>query len=187
MQLQRPFLIGQMVYLQPMDGEFYDDQYLDWVNDDEVVDNFGTLFFPTTKESLLDYIKENTNKSNSAFFAIRLKNKNDFIGTSKLGPINWIHRTSHFGTLIGKKEHRGRGLGTEVVKLILSYGFNRLNLHWIGADMVPQNVASIKSKEKAGLKIVASIPKQVWFKGEYVDRICMGITSDEYFASKRGE
>jgi RimJ/RimL family protein N-acetyltransferase len=43
---------------------------------------------------------------------------------------------------------------------------------------------SIKSNEKAGLKKIAVIPNQLWFKGKYVDNIIMGITSEEYFKSK---
>jgi len=186
MELKRSFLIGEKVYLQSMDAGLYDNEYLDWVNwvnDDEIVDNMTTLYLPTTEEALRDYIKVNTNKHNIAFFAIRLKENNDFIGTIKLGPIDWVNRKAYYGRLIGNKSCIGKGIGTEVVRLILRYGFKRLNLHWIGTGNFPNNIASIKSNEKAGLKKVAAIPNQIWSKGKYVDCVIMGITSEEYFGA----
>lgn len=185
MDLKRSFLIAEQIYLQPMDVAFYDRQYLDWVNNGEIIDDMGTLFLPTTEEALQNYIKENTNKNNIAFFSIRYKENNDFIGTVKLGPIDWVHRKSLYGRFIGINKYRGQGIGTEVVRLILSYGFDRLNLQWIGAGMVADNIASIKSNEKAGLKKVAVIPNQLWYKGKYVDNVIMAITAEEYFQSKK--
>jgi RimJ/RimL family protein N-acetyltransferase len=184
MNMARSFLTGENIYLQPMDNSFFDPKYLEWVNDDEIIDNMVTLNFPATEEALRNYILENTSKENIAFFAIRWKENNEFIGTVKLGPIDWIHRKAFYGRLIGDKNYRGKGVGTEVAKLILSYAFNRLNLHWIGATMGVENIMSIKSNEKAGLKKIAVIPNQLWFKGKYVDNIIMGITSEEYFKSK---
>lgn len=184
MELQRPFLKGEKIYLQPMDVNFFEPQYLDWVNNDEIIDNMTTLFMPTTEEGLKNYIKDNTNKNNAAFFAIRWKENNKFIGTVKLGEIDWVHRSASLGILIGDKDYRGRGIGTEAVRMMLLYGFRRLNLHWIGAGMVSENIASIKSFKKAGFKTVATIPNKLWYKGRYVDQVVMGITSEEYFKSK---
>src|SRR3990170_1250773 len=162
MELQRPFLKGENIYLQPMDLAFYEPQYLDWINYDEVVDNMMSLFMPTNEEALKSYIRDNTNKKNVGFFAIRWKKDNKFIGTVKLGEIDWVHRTAALGILIGDKDYRGRGIGTETVRMMLAYGFRRLNLHWIGAGMVSENIASIKSFKKAGFKIVATIPNKLW-------------------------
>jgi RimJ/RimL family protein N-acetyltransferase len=184
MNLERPFLKGENIYMQPMDASYIDGHYLEWVNDDEIINNMSTLFFPTTEEGLLNYIKVNTNRNDRAFFAIRWRENNEFIGTAKLGPINWVHRSAHYGRLIGNKNYRGKGVGTDVAKLILSYGFRCLNLHWIGAGSVSENKAAIRSNEKAGLRIVATIPKKMWFKGRYVDHVFMGITAEEYFSSQ---
>jgi RimJ/RimL family protein N-acetyltransferase len=180
-EFKRPFLVGKIIYLQPMDSSCYEGKYLNWVNDNEIIDNMGTLFFPTTEESLLAYIKEKSDRSDCAFFAIRLKETDDFVGTVKLDSINWVHRTAYFGRMIGSKDCRGKGIGTESTELILSYGFDRLNLHWIGAGMVAENKASIKSNEKAGMRELARIPNQLWFKGRYVDSITMGVTAEEYY------
>lgn len=185
MELERAVLVGERTYLQPMDVKFYDKRYLDWVNRDEIIDYMSSLFIPTTEEELLNYVRENTARNDVAFFAVRWKENSTFIGTVKLGPIDWVHRMGYYGLLIGDERYRGRGAGTDVCKVILSYGFNRLNLHWIGAGMVSENVAAIRCYEKAGLRTVATIPRQLWFKGRYVDRVIMAITSEEYYGARR--
>jgi|TARA_B100000315_G_scaffold247952_1_gene277312 hypothetical protein len=68
MNLERTFLKGENIYMQPMDASFFDKHYLEWVNDDEIIDNMITLFLPTTEEGLLSYIKANTNRNDTAFF-----------------------------------------------------------------------------------------------------------------------
>jgi RimJ/RimL family protein N-acetyltransferase len=185
MKLERAFLVGEKIYLQPMDIKFYEDQYLDWVNNDEIIDNMASLFIPTTEEGLLNYIRENTSGNEIAFFAVRWKENNDFIGTAKLGPIDWVHRKAYYGILVGNEKYRNKGAGTDVARVIVSYGFNRLNLHWIGAGLVSENVAAMRCYEKAGLRTVAVIPKQLWFRGRYVDNVIMGITAEEYYESTR--
>ena len=187
MEQERMFLNGKIVYLKPLDEAFYERKYLSWVNNDEIIDSLGTLFFPTTEESLLNYIRKYSNSSDTALFAITLKQNNEFIGTAKIGPVNWIHRTAKFGRMIGDKKHRGKGIGTEVVKLLMRYAFDRLNLHWIGVNLIPENIGSIISNEKAGLKKISVIPNQIWHKGRYTDNITMGITAEEYYQLKISE
>ncbi len=184
MELERPFLNGKNIFLQPMDISFLDSNYLNWVNDDEIIDNMASLSLPTTEKGLREYIENNTNRSDVAFFAIRWKENSEFIGTIKLGPIDWIDRKAYYGQLVGKK-YWGKGVGTEALRLLVSYGFNRLNLHWIGAAVIAENKASIKSSERAGFTLVATIPNQIWYKGRYTAMLHFGITSDEFYAQEK--
>ncbi|HZH97930.1 MAG TPA: GNAT family protein, partial [Fimbriimonadaceae bacterium] len=107
------------------------------------------------------------------------------IGTVKLGFINWIHQTAEFGIMIGAKQSWGKGYGTEVAELMLGYGFRRLNLHKINLGVAAVHAGAIRSYEKVGFKTEARVRQAAFIDGEYVDKVLMGITQEEYLAKCR--
>ena len=109
------------------------------------------------------------------FFAIIEKETKKYIGNAKLGPIDWINRTSEYGRMIGDKSVQGKGYGKEVTELLLYYGFMILNLNKMTAGAMSDNKASIKSNEKVGLDIEV-LKEQIYHDGVYKDAVRMGIT-----------
>lgn len=61
-------------------------------------------------------------------FAIRERPDSDTIGTVQLVDIHAIHRSSELVIRIGDEVNRGKGFGTEAVKLATEFAFNNLNL-----------------------------------------------------------
>jgi RimJ/RimL family protein N-acetyltransferase len=49
------------------------------------------------------------------------------------------------------KNHWNKGYATEVLKSVLDFGFNELNLHRIQAGCAVDNIGSIKVLEKVGM------------------------------------
>lgn len=49
------------------------------------------------------------------------------------------------------RHHWGRGYATEVAGLLLRVGFEQLGLERVAATCDPQNIASARVREKAGL------------------------------------
>ena len=62
------------------------------------------------------------------FFAILLKKNLHHVGNVRLGPIDFKLMKSNFGILIGSKNYRGCGIGTEALELIKEFGFGYLKL-----------------------------------------------------------
>lgn len=52
--------------------------------------------------------------------------------------------------LIGEKPMRGKGLGTELIKILVDYGFNVLNKEKIVLNVFSWNTAAIKCYAKVG-------------------------------------
>ena len=67
------------------------------------------------------------------------------IGQTNLRDVNTVHRTAEFGILIGERDCRGKGYGTEVAQLILDFAFNGLNLHNVWLDTLSLNPSAIAS------------------------------------------
>jgi ribosomal-protein-alanine N-acetyltransferase len=178
--MDRAFLIGDRVYLRPMDIGDAEGPYLQWVNSPTAYLALGSLYFPTTKAALEAYIKRQTEHPDTAFFAIMTKSDDRFIGTAKIGPVETVHRHAYIGLLIGAETEWGKGYGTETAMLLLKYGFRQLNLHKISAGANGSNGASIKMFEKAGMKVECRRPKQLFVNGVWEDHVILAMFDSEF-------
>ena len=74
------------------------------------------------------------------------------IGTTSWDGIDYHHRTANFGILVGESAYRGRGLGTEVTRLMLDYAFTALGLHNVLLTVWEFNPAGLRAYTKAGFR-----------------------------------
>ncbi|WP_233600887.1 MULTISPECIES: GNAT family N-acetyltransferase [Micromonospora] len=94
------------------------------------------------------------------------------------------NETCNFRTLIGPAG-RGRGLGTEAVRLIVGYGFERLGLHRIALEVFAFNPRARRVYEKVGFVAEGTL-RQVLRDGDHrVDATVMSILAPEW-ARHRG-
>ena len=78
---------------------------------------------------------------------------NQYIGNVRLSLIDYYHKTATCGRLLGNQNIKGKGLGTESLKLLAKFSFQKLKLIRIFSSVVELNIASIKSNISAGAKI----------------------------------
>ena len=175
----KPFLEGDKIYFIPLDEEV-DDNYIKWINDREIIKHLETGHFPKSRQEVVEYVRTINSSPNYIFFAVIEKKTNNYIGNAKLGPIDWINRTSEYGRMIGEKSAQRKGYGKEISELLLHYAFMILNINKITAGAVADNIASIKSNEKVGLEIEGTLKQQVFNDGIYKDTVRMGITRTRY-------
>lgn len=180
-----PYLVGQKICLAPFTRQHLESpQYQCWLNDLETASNFGMLEYlmPVSFEQLEAYYVHNAFSGHSVLFAVHEKEMGAFVGTAKVGPIQWVPRHAEFGRMIGEPSARGKGYGTEIIVLILEYCFRTLNLNKVTAGALANNIAALRSQEKCGLKVEGRI-RQAWFRdGEMVDAIRVGILREEWEA-----
>ena len=174
------FIAGSQVYLRPLERADLNDRYLGWLNDPEVTRYMESGTFPTTLEDLEGFYKEVTSSQNQVILAIVDAKSDQHIGNVKLGPIHWIHRQGTFGILIGDKKFWGKGIGLEATRLMVEYGFNRLNLRRIDLGVFAEHESAVRCYEKAGFKPEGTMREALFQAGEYKDRLCMGLLRSEY-------
>ncbi|MBP6455111.1 MAG: GNAT family N-acetyltransferase [Chitinophagaceae bacterium] len=184
--LDRPFLVADKIYLRPIDIDDVNELYLNWINDGAVIDNLATVF-PTSKEDLENFVKSILKNPNFVFFAIVVKDSNKHIGNVKLGPIDWISRTTNYGLMLGDKSSWGKGYAQEAFSLILKFAFDKLNLHKVWDMAVVTNIASIKANEKVGFKIEAELEKHVYKNGKYHNVAVLALLAENYYKNKEND
>jgi len=174
------FAEGSLVLLRPLERTDLNERYLNWLNDPEVTRYTETGSFPSSTEDLDNYYGSMSGSRNDVLLAVEDKQSGKHIGNVKLGPIHWLHRSATFGILIGEKEFWGKGVGLEATRLMVEYGFDRLNLHRIDLGVFAEHEAAVRCYEQAGFKLEGRMREDLFHDGEYKDRLWMGLLRSEY-------
>jgi RimJ/RimL family protein N-acetyltransferase len=82
-------------------------------------------------------------------FAIRTIADDNLIGACGLWP-EWNHQSAWLGIGIGESEYRGKGYGTDAMRVLVRYGFQELGLYRIQLNVLANNPRAIRSYEKVG-------------------------------------
>ena len=135
-------------------------------NDSEVIRGFVTS--PTKKQFMSDFKKGLKKKEKDAErFVIEVDG--EAVGKINMKLFDPYNKTkAKIGYWIGKK-YRGKGIVTEVVKLIVPYWMNKYKLSRIEARARTYNKASARVLEKSGFKLEGILRKNVLKDGKLYD------------------
>lgn len=170
-------LIGENIYLSPMNIEDAE-TYTKWMNDFNVTDYLGINEI-CTMASEKNWIEESTKNSKIQFAIVNLKT-DILIGNIGLMDINQTKRCATVGIFIGEEENRGKGYGTDAIRLLLDYGFNYLNYNNIMLNVFSFNERAIASYKKVGFKEFGRRRQSYFLNGKYYDEVCMDILAEEF-------
>ncbi len=176
----KAFAEGSLVVLRPLERTDLNERYLSWLNDPEVTRYTETGTFPSTAEDLDNYYRSVSGSKHDVMLAVVDKKSGRHIGNVKLGPIHWVHRRATFGILIGEKEFWSKGVGLDATRLMVEYGFERLNLHRIDLGVFAEHAAAVRCYEQAGFKVEGRMREDLFLDGKYRDRLRMGLLRSEY-------
>ena len=125
--------------------------YVKWLNDPEVNRYLESRHIQHTLETTTKYVEEMYNSKNNYLYGIFLESLH--IGNIKIGNIDYRNRRADIGLLISK-EHWGRGIAKEAIKLTEAIAFSEFKLHKLFAGMYTPNEASLKAFLRNGWRIV---------------------------------
>ena len=184
-RMRRPFLIGEKVYLRPIEASDLTGPYVNWLNDYEVTQFMETGSFPTTEESLQKYAQSVIHSSNNVMLAIIEKKSGIHVGNIKLGSIQWIHRRADVGIMVGDRRAWGKGYGHEATALVLAYAFRRLNLHKVTLGVYADHDGAVRSYKKLGFAVEGTLKQHLFRDGSFHDEYVMGILRSDYEKGRR--
>ena len=175
-----PFLSGNIVELHKLQTSDVSYEYLEWIHNPDINMFLESGFFPQTLSDLRNYVVDCNGNSDIILFKIVHRDTNQHVGNVKLGHIDWIHRRSPVGILIGNAEFHAKGLGTETLELICDYSFRKLNLHKLTAGVDAGNTSSIKLFKKLGFIEAGVLTDHSYRLGNYNDSIMFELIRSEF-------
>lgn len=173
-----PFLIGEKVYLRPVEVEDAD-RFVRWFND-PMVRLTLTSPFPLNRLKEREFLEKLYKDNRDVVLAVVAKEGDVHIGVAGLHGIGLPNRSATFGLAIGEKSYWDKGFGTEATKLMLNYGFENLALHRVTLWVYDFNARGIHLYEKLGFKEEGRKRESVFRGGEWYDEILMGLLDNEW-------
>lgn len=163
--------------LKPFCEEYLTEEYVSWLNDDELVKYSEQRHYKHTFKSCKEYYLSFQDAEN-LFYAILLKENENHIGNINVY-IDKYNLLADIGILIGDKSASGCGYGTEAWTGMMGYLFERKDVRKITAGTMEHNRAMIIIFEKCKMEYEARKVRHYLFEGKEVDMV--------YYAAFRNE
>lgn len=174
------FLSGKNILLTPLTKEDVTDEYVSWLNDEEVCRDNSHATFPNTKEKTYAYVESLTAGNRQSVFCIRWKKNLEHVGNIALQNINWVNRSAELAIIIGNRKYWGKGIGTEAYSLLIGYAFERLNLNRVSSGQTVRNTGMLRVCEKCGMKKEGVFREAMFKEGRYLDTVVCSILRSDY-------
>ncbi|MDX1419566.1 MAG: GNAT family N-acetyltransferase [Rubricoccaceae bacterium] len=115
-------------------------------------------------------------------WAITEAGEDRLIGTVTLYAWDPENRRVEVGFMLDRA-HWGKGYAGEAVRAALAFGFDRMGLHRVEADVHPDNAGSLRLLERLGFRREGYLPDRWWVGGEPSDSVLLGLLRDAFPAA----
>jgi RimJ/RimL family protein N-acetyltransferase len=103
----------------------------------------------------------------------------ELIGEALLWGIDQHNRNAHLGLSL-RPAFRGKGLGTDIVRVLCYYGFVIRGLHRLQVDTLADNAAMIGAATRAGFVLEGTLRSPSWVNGAFADEALLGLLATEW-------
>ena len=191
--MHRPYIIGKKIYLRGIEKDDLSGNMSQWPNDPEIthymvmgaVPNSGVIYCSwNTLEEEYEQLRQS---ENDVVFAIVDKESDKLMGIIGLYGISWIPRLAELRIVIGEKDYWGKGYGTEAIKLVVEYAFDKLNLNNVYLGANAEHKRAIKAYKNAGFVEEGILRKVQYRNSKYYDAVRMSILREEYYAKRENK
>lgn len=178
---QPGFLFGKNVLLRKLTADDATFEYLEWLNDPEVLRFRGQKVYPQNLVDLRQFL-EGVQSARDLFLAVCLRGDGRHIGGISLSSLHFFHRTAELSLMIGDKSRWNSGLGAEAIAVLTRHAFLTMNLHKVWSES--PNPAFNAVVKKLGWAHEGTKRKLFYLDGQYVDVECFGQLRPEFDVSR---
>ena len=147
---------------------------------------YGDLYinrFTTRKKPTLKRVKQKIREIQKMKDSYQFMVKTDqglCIGTASLLRQGPGDQSMVIGLMIGNKDYWSKGYGSDIIDIILRFGFGKLKLHRIEADIFEYNFRAIGLCKKFRFKREGIRREQIFYGGTWHDVIHFGLLRKEW-------
>lgn len=154
--LLRAFTAADFDWLHPIASDLSVTRFTDWG--------------PNTVEDTHEFLREATTEGagpEDFMWAVTLQDGTG-IGSASLHQFSAHHRRASFGYMLNPN-HWGRGYATEVATVVRDFALDTRGMHRVEATCHPENGASGRVLQKAGLRFEGTMRDHLLARGEWRD------------------
>lgn len=179
-----PMIAHGSIYLRPAERDDIP-MFVAWLTDYRTSRTLG-LSAPMSRvseEQWFEQLVADQGKGRYHFVACLLADDRP-VGTVGLFDLDLQNGTAGLGIQVGAPEDRGRGLGTDMLRALLSFGFGMLRLERIWLDVYDTNPGARRVYERVGFVHEGILRHAVFREGRHLDVHRMAILAEEWRASR---
>jgi len=169
-------IYGDRIILRAVEREDLPD-YVQWLNDPAVLEYFGNnvpLSLVQEEKWYDDMLRD------PSFQAFAVEFEGQHIGGAGLSHVDGRNSRAEIGLFIGPPEMWDRGLGFDVLKTLVRFGFEQMNLNRIHLRVFAGNQRAVHLYEKAGFRHEGCWRQAAFRHGRYHDLLWMSILREEW-------
>lgn len=176
-------LRGEKIYLQAitnLDKDYFytiatkSDGAKFWYDDKQREKRLKSAFFKDWNEGHF-YIRKPL--AGQCFWIIVNSKK---VGVIAYNVIDEKNQQTEIDIIIGSEEDMGKGYGSDAIKTLCGYIFEKLKLKKIWIEVRANNPRAIKAYQKAGFKKECVLKENEYFQGELVDCVRFGLLREDF-------
>lgn len=152
-------------------------QKVEWINNPEN-NQFLHYDIPICEEETEKWF--DSHKNDDKRYDAVIEVNGEPVGTIGLLSIDHKNRKAEYYIAMGETSYKGKGVAKEASRLILKYGFEKLELNRIYLFTEIGNVVAQKMFERVGFVKEGIIRQDVVSHGKYVDRIVYGCIKEDW-------
>jgi len=179
-------ILGDRVRLRRMERSDLP-HFVEWLNDPEVREHLA-LGFPLGRAHEEQWF-EGTLQQEPAVQPFSLEARTSdpgaepaewtLVGNLGFHAVDWRNRSAELGIVIGRRDHWGRGYGTDATRTLCRWGFEELGLNRIHLRVYEDNARGIACYERLGFRLEGRLRQDRYQHGRYLDTLVMGILRGE--------
>ena len=140
-----------MISLRELDSKSISHEYISAMKNKSSIQFTGARFVDWDVEKIRDYVEINSRSEDSILFGVF--NSSTHLGNVRIHSIDRRNSTCELGIIIFDQVYRGKGLGSQALRLAINYVFDELKVTRIMADYFEENSASERLFYKNGFLI----------------------------------
>jgi RimJ/RimL family protein N-acetyltransferase len=153
-----------------------------WLNDREVTLHYSHGY-PLSREEQQAWLDEASRQTSPPCIVLAIDTLDGrHIGIINLDGINSENRSAELGIMIGEKDCRSMGYGTDAILTLLRFAFQEINLNRVWLDVNAENARAIACYRKCGFVEEARFRQHRYKLGRYSDSVIMSVLAEEYRA-----
>lgn len=172
-------IAGEHVALGPLRREHLP-LYLRWLNDFATTRMLEVQPRPMTLEQEAAWYGAAATSESDYHFTIYERATSRPIGNCGLHRVDARNRRAEVGILIGEPSARGKGYGTEAMRLLVDFAFTALGLHSVMLWTYEYNLPGQRAYAKVGFREMGRRREARWHNGRFWDEIAMDLLASEF-------
>ena len=176
-----PRLLGERIQLREYQADDLE-SIRQWVNDESTTCFLSTAYWPPqTMVDTEEFLQRMLQSSHYAFnFVNADRESGRYLGQLDMFTVDWRLRCGKLGLVSAGAEYRGRGLGTEALRLLEKHVFLTLGLERLELEVRMDYAAARRCYERAGFRREGVKRHAFFANGAFCDVGIMSILREEY-------